>query len=453
MKNSFFTILLFALGLLLSCSNEDSDTAASIEILSSSVNGANSNGTNIDVPIETSIEFVFSTALNTASFQSALTVQGGSQPVDFDVVYSNATTKATVNMTLDYNTSYTVNLANTEIGARGERLRNSISFSFTTAEDDVIRSMNPCTNVGDCLRSVELAGSQGNGTFEFYSNYPIYEDKAEWENLTHAVIVVHGASHDPQNYYGYMTNTFQAQSVSESTVLIAPFFRSTSTGSTDDFFWSNTSWRRGSPSSNSNKLSSFEAIDAIIDQLSDKNRFPVLQKIIVTGHSSGAAFTHVYSAANRSEAKHPSMDFEYVVANSQFFYYPDGRRINESNNQLYTPAGCAGYNIWPLGYNATPAYLSGVNSSTFNSQFVSRKVTYLLGNGNQSDPTLNTQDCENTLQGSSRFRRGDNMFKYMELAYPSTHNHKRVIVNGIGHDGQGMYQSNEFKTFLTQLLN
>ncbi len=453
MKKSILSLWFVASFFILSCGEDESDTAANIEILSATVNGANANGANLNVPLEANIEIVFSSALDPAAFQSAFSISGGNNPVEYTLAYANATSKVTATAILDYNTTYTVSVSNNVIGARGEKLKSPLNFTFKTAEDDVIRAMNPCTNGGDCLRSVELQGSQGAGTFEFYSNYPIYEEKAEWEKLTHAVIVVHGASHDPQNYFTYMTNTFDNQNVAESTVLIAPFFRSTSTGSTDDFYWSNTSWRRGSPSSNTNKLSSFEAIDAIIDQLSDKNRFPVLQKIIVTGHSSGAAFTHVYSAANRSEAKHTSIDFEYVVANSQFFYYPDGRRINESNNQLYTPAGCAGYNIWPLGYNATPAYLSGVNSSTFNSQFVSRKVTYLLGNGNQSDPTLNTQDCENTLQGSSRFRRGDNMFKYMELAYPSTHNHKRVIVNGIGHDGQGMYQSNEFKTFLTQLLN
>jgi hypothetical protein len=200
-------------------------------------------------------------------------------------------------------------------------------------------------------------------------------------------------------------------------------------------------------------LSSFEAIDAIIDQLSNKDRFPVLKKIVLTGHSSGAAFTHVYAGANKSAAKHTALDFEYVVANSQFFYYPNDQRVNEANNQLYAPAGCSAYDIWPLGFNATPAYLAGVNSSTFNSQFSSRKVTYLLGNGSQSDPTLNTVDCENTLQGSSRYKRGENMYRFMEQTYPGIHNHKRAIVNGIGHDGQGMYQSSEFKTLLPQLLN
>jgi hypothetical protein len=451
MKIILLGILLSTSLLLVSCGIEP-DPVANIEILSSTVNGANSSEANLEVPVEVSIVIVFSSALNPAEFQTAFTVEGGGSPAVYTLAYSNATTKVTANMTLDFNTTYTVKIAHKTIGANGGVLQSLRSFTFKTAVDEVIRSMTPCTNVGDCMRSVELNGSQGNGTFEFYSNYPIYEEKAQWENLTRAVIVVHGASHDPLNYFGYMTNTFETQSFSENTVLIAPFFRNTSTESLQDFFWTNTSWRRGRPSSNSNRISSFEAIDELIDQLSDKIRFPVLSKIIITGHSSGATFTHVYAAANTSESKHPSIDFEYVVANAQFFYYPSVQRINESNDQLFTPTGCPAYTVWPLGYNAVPPYLAGVTASTFNAQFVDRNITYLLGNGSQSDPTLNTEDCENTIQGSSRFDRGENMFKFMELAYPGIHNQKKVIVNGIGHDGQGMYQSSEFKLLLTQLL-
>ena len=452
MKNLLTCSIFIALLTVVSCSGDETEPTLNMTVIAATINGSSSSNTNLDIPIEASIVIVFSSALNPAAFESAFSVVSGATAADYTVAYSNATTKVTATMTLDYTTTYTVNVAATAIGLGGEKLTNPLTFSFATAADDVIRSMTPCTTVSDCLRSVELTGSQGNGTFEFYSNYPIYEENAQWEELTDAVIVVHGASHDPDNYYTFLTNTFESQSLSSSTILIAPFFRSTTTGSAEDFYWPNTDWRRGSLSSNANKLSSFEALDAVIDQLANSERFPVLKKIIVTGHSSGAAFTHVYSASNRSEANHPSIDFEYVVANSQFFYYPDGQRIDESTNQLYTPSDCAGYTIWPLGYIATPPYLSGVNPSTFNSMFVDRSVTYLLGNGNQSDPTLNTTNCENILQGSSRYKRGENMFRYMELVYPGTHHHNKVIVEGIGHDGQGMYQSASFKALLSQLL-
>jgi hypothetical protein len=397
---------------------------------------------------------VFSSAINSSSFRNALSVTQGNQPVDFTINLSNAGTKVTVSPNLAYETRYEVRLAgNSIIGSQGEKLSSGLNFSFQTAEDEIIRSMNPCLNVGDCLRRVNFSGSIDNGVFEFYSNYPIYEEKAQWENLTHAFIVVHGASHDPENYYGYLNATLENQGISESTILIAPYFRNNATGNANDFYWSNTSWRRGSPSTNPNKLSSFEIIDLLIDQLSNKENFPVLEKIIITGHSSGAAFTHVYAGASKAHSKYPNMDFEYVVANAQFFYYPTAQRINESTNQLYTPGGCPAYMVWPLGYNAIPPYLAGVSQNTFNTQFVNRKISYLLGNGNQSDPTLNTTDCENILQGSTRFKRGENMFRFMELAFPGTHNHKKFIVNGIGHDGQGMYQSQEFKDLLQQLIH
>ncbi len=451
MKNYFSWVIFLLLFTLGSCSGDESEPKV-ITVLAATINGSGSSNTNVDVPVDVTIVIAFSSSLNPTQFESAFSIVSGTTAADYDISYSNATTKVTATMTLDYNTTYTVTVATISIGAGGEKLANPLTFTFTTAEDDVIRSMTPCTTVGDCLRSVELAGSLGNGTFEFYSNYPIYEENAQWESLTDAVIVVHGASHDPDNYYSIMTNTFESLSISNSTILIAPFFRSTSTGSSEDFFWPNTDWRRGSLSSNSNKLSSFEVLDALINQLSNTERFPVLKKIIVTGHSSGAAFTHVYSASNTSEANYPLIDFEYIVANSQFFYYPDGQRIDESTNELYTPSACAGYTIWPLGYVATPPYLSGISESAFNINFINRSVTYLLGNGNQSDPTFNTTNCENTLQGSSRYKRGDNMFRYMELVYPGVHNHSKVIVEGIGHDGQGMYQSSAFKTLLTQLL-
>ncbi|MEP4532099.1 MAG: Ig-like domain-containing protein [Cyclobacteriaceae bacterium] len=452
MKKLSILFLFFGTLLLSSCGDDGSENSPKLEIILSTLNGSNIALANPDIPSEVTIVLVFSGSVDPTAFENLFSLSTGGSKADYSIAYANAAGKVTVTATLDYATTYTVNLGTEVIGANGERLAKPLNFSFTTSADSVIRSMAPCTSVGDCLRNVTLQGSAGNGVFQFYSNYPIFEENAAWENLTHAVIVVHGASHDPDDYYTFMTNTFQSESHSESTILIAPFFRNTATESSDDFYWPNTDWRRGSPSSNSNRLSSFEALDALIDQLATKDHFPVLEKIIVTGHSSGAAFTQVYSASNRSELNYPEIDFEYVVANSQYFYYPNNQRINESSNQLYTPTGCTGYNIWPLGYSATPAYLSNINSETYNGQFINRSITYLLGNGSQSDPTLNTTNCENTLQGSSRYKRGENMYRFMELTYPGTHNHKRVIVNGIGHDGQGMYQSSEFKTFLKQLV-
>ncbi len=443
--------VLISIGFLMGCGGGDTEPAPKMSILTATINGA-AMGNNTNVPIDASIILVFSAALDQAKFRSELSLLSGASVVNFTISYANGNTKATIVPELAYAKSYTFSIGTGVIGTAGEKFSELLSYSFTTAEDDVIRSMPPCTATGDCLRSVELQGSVGMGTFEYYSNYPIYEEHAEWENLKQAIIVIHGASYDPDNYYSYLTNTLAALNLSESTILISPFFRQTATGSPEDFYWAGATFRRGNESSNANKLSSFAVVDKLIEQLANAERFPVLNKIIITGHSSGAAFTHVYTGANTSELTYTGIEFEYVVANSQFFYYPDGQRINEADNQLYTPVGCSAYQLWPHGYTTTPPYLSGTTKDNFNTRFVNRSITYLLGNGNQSDPTLNTTDCENTVQGSTRYLRGENMYRYMELVYPSTHNHAKRIVNGIGHDGSGMYQSSEFKSLLTELL-
>ena len=438
--------------LVTSCGKEEPGQPSTIDALSITINGSNLTNGADQIPIMSTIVMVFSSAIIPTNFESEFSVTSASGPQPYTLSYANANSKVNILLSMDYATTYTLQLGTGPIGINGEKLKDALEILFTTQEDDVIRSMAPCVSVQDCKRKVMLNGSLGAGEFEFYSNYPIYLENAEWENLTQALIVVHGASHNPEDYYTYLTNTLNAESLSESTVLIAPFFRPDATNSPDDFYWSSTGWRDGKESSNTNKISSFQVIDELINQLSDKLRFPVLDQIIITGQSSGGLFTHVFAPANKSELIHPEISFDYIVSESQYFYYPDGRRVNESNNQLYTPAGCSGYEVWPFGFNSVPPYLASQNSNTFNQQFVDRSITYLLGNGNGSDGALNTTDCSATLLGSTRYQRGENMFHYMQLAFPGGHNHAKTVVNGISHDGSAIYQSPEFRALLNDLL-
>jgi len=438
-----------ALQVLSNCGSSDDNPVNEISLLSASLNGGTFSSGAQNVPIDAEISLVFSSVIDPSSFESQLSLIGTGS---FSVNYANGSTKAVIETELEYETGYTLKVGTGAIGKNGEKLTSELNYLFTTAEDGVIRSMQPCTGTSACLRSVELMGSQGLGTFEFYCNYPIYEENAEWENLTQAIFVVHGASHNADDYYGYLTNTLEAEGLSESTVLISPFFRNTSTGSSEDYYWSSVNYRDGDQSSNANKISSFEVMDLLIDQLADESKFPFMERIIITGQSSGGRFTHVYGPANKSEATHTDLTFNYIVSESQYFYYPDNQRINESDNQLSTPSGCAGYEVWPFGYSAIPPYLQGVSKADFNDRFVNRSIHYQLGNGSGADPTLNTTDCEATLLGSSRYQRGENMYRYMELVYPGTHNHNKIVVPGVSHNGSQIYQSTEFKILLAQLL-
>jgi hypothetical protein len=445
----FFALLLLLPLLAAACVTDDDTDIEPINLFSIQLNNAALSDGAEDLPVAAEIGITFSRALDPASFAMAFSLTSASDNPVPDFTYANQSSEVTIRANLAFETTYTLRILSIPIAADGGQLASEVSLSFTTREDGSITSLPPCTSATqNCLRTFTFAGSTG-GDFQFYASFPIYEDLARWEAISAAIIVVHGANRNGDDYFNYLMNALRAAGLDDKVLVIAPIFKNAGEATANELFWSGNGWRDGRNAAAGSAVSSFSVVDQLITRLGDQTHFPVLEKIMVTGHSSGALFTHLYAAANQLEAALPALTFDYLVANSQYFYYPDGQRINSNTNQLFTPSGCTGYDIWPLGYTVLPPYLSNTNRSTFNERFVARAVTYLLGNGNQSDPTLNTTDCSNTLLGPTRFARGEQMFRYLELAYPGQQVHQKVVVDGVGHDGEGMYGSSTFR----QLLN
>ena len=436
--------------LLLGCGGND-DPKPALTLLAANINGGALVNGATGVPVESTVELVFSAALDIPKFENAINISSAAGKATYEVSYTNASSKVVIDFTgLSYNTAYTVSVSAGTLGSGGQALQSDVSYTFTTQEDDVIRTMAPCTSASqDCYRTVALQDDTNtSGDFGFYANYPIFLESAEWEALEQAIIVVHGANRDADNYFTYLSSTLSGEQLQANTILIAPEFKGS--GNATDLTWG-SDWREGQRSNSTAKLGSFEVIDALIERLSDRTAFPVLEKVIITGHSSGALFTQVYGATNVAETdSHLSLD--YVVANSQYFYYPDNQRYDEQNSQFYTPTGCSTYNMWPMGYAGAPAYVTSRTDAEIDANLLGRSFTYFLGNGSQADGALNTTNCAAVLLGSSRFTRGENIFRWLETEYAGQHNSTKAIVEGIGHDGQGMYQSNEFKALLGELL-
>ena len=447
-------ILFYFLALISSCSK---DSGSDVEVESINLisvydnSGAIINDGDENISTNLVLRLIFSKVISITSFENTFNINPSVPENNISFDYKSSNTVVEITLNLEYNTSYNISLQG-NIGNNGEQLSQPFNLNFKTQVDDTIYYRPPCTSIADCKRSVLISKESVQGNFDFYSNYDIYEDKAKWENLKKAVIVIHGGSFNADDYFGHLTSTFLDLGLSNSTVLISPHFKSEAENS-DDLYWRPYIYRDGKLSGSQLKISSFEVLDIIIDRLSNKEFFPVLDEIIVTGTSSGGRMTHTYAAANRSESKYSSINFEYIVSNSQYFYYPNSERINEQTNNLYSPSGCSGMNNWPFGYQNVPEYINVLDKESFDNIFINRSVTYLNGNGNYENGDINTDNCEYVLLGSTRFKRGENMFRYMNLKYNDNHNHKRVIVDGVSHNGRRMYQSSEFKSLLTQLFN
>ncbi|MFT6000530.1 MAG: hypothetical protein ACI81P_002992 [Neolewinella sp.] len=444
--NARFAVLLLTLPLLaLGCVVDDDADIDPINLFSIQLNNAELRDGAEDLPVAVEIGITFSRALDPTLFEAAFSLTSANDNPTPDFSYTNQSSGAIISANLAFETTYTLRILSAPIAEDGGQLSNEVSLSFMTTADGSITSLPPCTSATqNCLRTSSFMGSTG-GDFQFYASFPIYEDLARWEEITAAIIVVHGVNRNGDDYFNYLMNALRSAGLEDSVLVIAPIFKNAGEAAANELFWSGSSWREGSNAAAGSAVSSFSVVDQLLTQLGDQAHFPVLEKVMVTGHSSGALFTHLYAAANQVEEALPALSFDYLVANSQYLYYPDGRRLNGNSDQLFTPTNCTGYDIWPLGYSVVPPYLENTNSTTFNERFLARDVTYLLGNGNQADPSLNTMDCSATLLGPTRFARGEQMFRYLELAYPGQEVHEKVIVDGIGHDGQGMYSSSTFR--------
>ncbi|MFK7908631.1 MAG: hypothetical protein AB8B69_26105, partial [Chitinophagales bacterium] len=315
----------------------------------------------------------------------------------------------------------------------------------TTPIDPSYTIEDPCLTSSCALQSMTLDGGSADLTMEMYASYDILREDAIWGAIKGAIIVVHGNERNANEYFNWMANAVLAMNKQDEVVFIAPHFKtSDDVGNNSDLvFWSSNGWKRGFESGNitSNKIASYEVVDSLIQLLADKSHFPFMENIIVTGHSAGAQFTGLYAAANPVEDTLDGIEVNYVVANSQYFFYPGAERFDAGSNQFVIPQGCNNYTNWPYGTDAPTTYLSQFTEADIRNRYVNRKVTYLAGSLDISTGgLLNTSDCAAVLLGENRFVRSENMLKYLD-AFHSGHPHSRKVVNNVAHNASQMYNS------------
>lgn len=263
--------------------------------------------------------------------------------------------------------------------------------------------------------------------------------------VTRALIIVHGRLRNAMTYLESGEHAAENAGLADSTLVIAPQFLDESDVKRDHLDnqllrWKADDWMAGEPSIGPGQVSSYGALDQLIKHLGNRKLFPALKEIVVAGHSGGGQVVQRFALTGHD---HPLLQTEgislrYVVANpSSYAYFTPQRPLKVDT------ASCPGFNDWKYGMQNLPAYAQGQNAAQIEQTYVSRNVTYLLGQ-QDTDPNHPALDksCAAEAEGAYRLIRGHNYFDYLKQRHPQL-SHQLVEVPGVGHNGDGMFTSPE----------
>jgi predicted esterase len=234
------------------------------------------------------------------------------------------------------------------------------------------------------------------GQLAYYSNMGQINNAENkvLSDVTTAIIGVHGSGRDAGTYLCALTATvadsFSDQSLKETglshskddkVLVVAPWFMAPEDNAPkssshfpyiqwDDRHPIPHTFRYGAesiPDANNNTISSFGAMDTLLEQLCDRTNFPHLRRIIVVGHSAGGQFVQRWALssnsycfgidgqfAHRWATKKDLPNVRVVVANPRSFAYLDSRRFfansDESPNDDGTSPDKSEGNLTPFDH-------------------------------------------------------------------------------------------------------
>ena len=262
-----------------------------------------------------------------------------------------------------------------------------------------------------------------------------------------ALIVIHGRLRNAQTYLHSAEQAASQAGQLSTTLVIAPQFLNESDGTRNALSdsvlrWHANDWMAGDPAVSPAPLSSYAALDQILERLSDRKRFPALREVVIAGHSGGAQVVQRYALTTQADKalQADGIKVRYVVANPSSYAYFNAQRPIPT----FDAANCPGFNTWKYGLKELPAYAEGQKHRQLEQAYVERDMTYLLG-ARDTDPNHPALDksCEAEAQGAFRLERGKNYFEYLTLRHPQGLNQRLVEVPGVGHNGDQMFTSPE----------
>lgn len=323
-----------------------------------------------------------------------------------------------------------------------------------------LKADTPCTTATTPCRDRLALGS---GYLPYYRTFAL---DTVHPDVTRAVIVVHGSEANYASYFTTMNAAAMDVGVSNTTAIIAPQFQKkgstcvSSTPKSDEFYWTCNGWKDGDDPVNTfaRPVSSYEFIDQFVTLLDDKNNFPNLQQIVVTGHSAGAQFVAHYAPINRVDGT-TITPISYVTANATVLLYLNNLRLDSGGScspeggcdadfvPFYDRAACPGYNLYRYGLSKLNRYAGQTGADAITANMTSRPITFLVGSDDVLPPA--EKGCAANAQGRTRLERNINYWNYLQAVWGAT-NTTLDVIQGCPHDASCMYRSPDGEYFVLQ---
>ena len=246
-----------------------------------------------------------------------------------------------------------------------------------------------------------------------------------------AIVITHGNRRNAGGYKYFAEHAiFDSGEKNWNTLLIAPEFLEQIDAAVNQIpdevlRWRHDAWVSGENAHDA-PVSSFDALDAILERLSNHILLPNLQSVILVGYGAGGQMVQRYAVVGRGgdALVHSGIHLRYVVANpASYLYFSPERPVVDAYGgvDFSVPAReCSGdNNRWKYGVNDPPPYAATADFSRLEARYVHRNVVYLLGS-DDIDPNESSLDtsCAGEDEGPNRLFRGKAYFRYLELRHP-----------------------------------
>ncbi|MFA6280532.1 MAG: hypothetical protein WC612_07055 [Bdellovibrionales bacterium] len=192
-------------------------------------------------------------------------------------------------------------------------------------------------------------------------------------------------------------------------------------------------------------ISSYTALDILLLYLSDRERFPMLEKVILAGHGQGGDFVQRYAAVGKAPSvlKKEGLPMRYVVANPSSYLYMTASRPSPESARFIAPdvASCPNVNDYPYGLASLSSYAKSAGANAIRLDYPEKPVLYLVGDKILIDHYLD-RSCAAMAQGPDRTVRGKNYGQYLSKSFGETaFGHMMTIVPNAGYDPVSLFGS------------